>query len=149
MTTIDKTVAVKSIMATEVVAVAPDETMERVEELFKSSHFHHLPVVDKGSVVGILSYADYLKLLHGFTIFNTQKSEEYNRAILRSLLVREVMTRHVATLHPEDSIEVAVGIFRENLFHALPVVDNQGKLKGIVTTFDLLNYAFNDLPLLS
>lgn len=67
---------------------------------------------------------------------------------MRSLLVREVMVKQVAKLRPEDKIELAADIFRENLFHAMPVVDNDGKLKGIVTTFDLLNYAFNDLLLL-
>ena len=74
-------------------------------------------------VIGIVSKSDYLKLLHGFTLFKTHKSEEYNDAIMRSLLIKEVMTKQVATINPEDTIELAAGFFRENLFHALPVVD--------------------------
>jgi len=144
----DKSLTVGSIMTTQVLSVAPDDTMNKVQAIFQEHHIHHIPVVDKDKVVGIISYSDYLKLLHGFTIFNTQKSEEYNDAIMRSLLVREVMVKQVAKLRPEDKIELAADIFRENLFHAMPVVDNDGKLKGIITTFDLLNYAFNDLLLL-
>jgi CBS domain-containing protein len=60
---------------------------------------------------------------------------------MRSLLAEEAMTRQVATLDPDDSLEMAVGFFRENLFHALPVVDKD-KLVGIVTTFDLLTHAY-------
>lgn len=144
----DKSITVGAIMTTQVIAVAPDDTMEKVQAIFQERHIHHIPVVEKEKVVGIVSYSDYLKLLHGFTIFNTQKSEEYNEAIMRSLLVREVMVKQVAKLRPEDKIELAADIFRENLFHAMPVVDSEGKLKGIITTFDLLNYAFNDLLML-
>ena len=61
---------------------------------------------------------------------------------MRSLLVKEVMSKQVATLGPEDTLELAAGFFRENMFHALPVVDEDNMLIGIVTTYDLLNYAY-------
>jgi acetoin utilization protein AcuB len=54
------------------------------------------------------------------------------------------MTKQVAKLKTEDSLEMAVGFFRENLFHALPVVNDEGELVGIVTTYDLLNYAYSE-----
>ena len=107
------------------------------------NNIHHLPVVVEGKVIGILSKSDYLRLLHGFTLFKTEKSTEYNDAIMRSLLVGEVMTKQVATLAPDDTLEMAAGFFRENLFHALPVV-SKGKLVGILTTFDLITFAFSE-----
>ncbi|HRD81919.1 MAG: CBS domain-containing protein [Saprospiraceae bacterium] len=142
MMTIDKTTTVAEIMTERVIVVRPNETMDVVQDIFRKNNIHHVPVVDKGMVVGMVSHADYLKLLHGFTLFKTKKSDEYNDAILRSLLVKEVMTKQVATLGPEDSLELAAGFFRENLFHALPVVDEENMLIGIVTTYDLLNYAY-------
>lgn len=142
MMTIDKTTTVAEIITERVIVVRPNETMDVVQDIFRKNNIHHVPVVDKGMVVGMVSHADYLKLLHGFTLFKTKKSDEYNDAILRSLLVKEVMTKQVATLGPEDSLELAAGFFRENLFHALPVVDEENMLIGIVTTYDLLNYAY-------
>lgn len=142
MITIDKTTTVAEIMTDRVIVVRPNETMDVVQDIFRKNNIHHVPVVDNGVVVGMVSHADYLKLLHGFTLFKTKKSDEYNDAILRSLLVKEVMTKQVATLGPEDSLELAAGFFRENLFHALPVVDEDNMLIGIVTTYDLLNYAY-------
>lgn len=138
----DTTTTVGQIMSTPVITVTPSDTMDKIQGIFRSNNIHHIPVVDNDKVVGIISNTDYLRLLHGFTLFKTEKSESYNDAILRSLLAGEVMTRQVATLSPEDSLIMAVGFFRENLFHALPVV-NKGKLVGIVTTFDLLTHAYS------
>ena len=145
---IDKTTSVGKIMTTQVITVQPEDTMDKVKKIFQTHNIHHIPVVEEEKVVGILSKTDYLKLLHGFTLFKTHKSESYNDAILRSLLAREVMTKQVAKLNPEDSVEMAVGFFRENLFHALPVVNKEGMLVGIITTYDLLNYAFSESLLL-
>ena len=140
----DKTTTVAQIMSTPVITVGPNDTMSDVQDIFRKNNIHHIPVVDDGKVVGIISKSDYYRLLHGFTLFKTQKSEQYNDAIMRSLLAGEAMTRQVATLAPGDSLEMAVGFFRENLFHALPVVD-KGRLIGILTTFDLLTHAYATL----
>jgi acetoin utilization protein AcuB len=138
----DKTITVDQIMSSPVITVHTDDTMLKVQDIFSKNNIHHIPVIEQGSkVVGIISKSDYLRLLHGFTLFKTEKSVDYNNAILRSLLVGEVMTRQVATLNPDDTLELAAGFFRENLFHALPVVQNEA-LVGIVTTFDLITYAF-------
>lgn len=147
---IDKTAKVAQIMTTELLFVRPSDSMEVVGEIFQMNNIHHLPVVEEGGrVVGMLSQVDYHKILHGFTLFKTEKSEEYNKAILRSLLVKEVMTKQVAKLNPDDSLMVAAGYFRENLFHAIPVVDNEGILVGIVSTYDMLSYAYSEPSLLS
>ena len=139
-----KNISIKEIMTREVITVSPTDNMTVVDEIFKKNNIHHVPVIDKtGKVVGLISSTDYNKLLNTFTFFINDKSETYNKAIMRSLLVEDVMTKHVATLQSDATIMIAAGIFNENLFHAIPVVDNQGKLEGIITTFDLLNYAFN------
>lgn len=139
----DRSTTVGQIMSTPVITVGPDDTMKKVQDIFRMNNIHHIPVVVDGKVAGIVSKSDYLRLLHGFTLFKTEKSVEYNDAIMRSLLVGEVMTKQVATLGPEDTVEMAAGFFRENLFHALPVV-SKGKLVGIVTTFDLITFAFSE-----
>jgi CBS domain-containing protein len=140
---------VGEIMTKPVITVHRDDTMDKVQDIFEKQNIHHLPVIEEGNkVVGIISKSDYLRILHGFTLFKTEKSVEYNNAIMRSLLVSEVMTKQVATLAPVDTLEMAAGFFRENLFHALPVID-KGVLVGIITTFDLITYAYADPYVLS
>jgi len=132
-------------MTAPVITVGTDETMDKIQDIFRKNKIHHIPVTDGGKVVGMISEKDYLRLLHGFTLFKTHKSEEYNDAILRSLLAGEVMSKQIAVLNPEDPLEMAVGFFRENLFHALPIVDEEEqKLVGILTTYDVISYAFSE-----
>lgn len=134
---------ISAIMTTKVITVAPNENMGRVRDLFHEHNIHHLPVVENGQVAGIISKTDYLMLLHGFTLFNTKESRAFNDTVANTLLVGEVMSRSVAFVNPEDSAEVAVGMFRENRFHAMPVVEKHSRrLLGIVTVMDLLNFAF-------
>lgn len=137
-------IKLKEIMTREVMTVSPREKMTVVSEIFKKNNIHHLPVVDdNGKVVGLISSTDYNKLLNTFTFFTSEKSDSYNKAIMRSMLVEDIMTKHVATLQSDSTVMVAAGIFNENLFHAIPIVDQEGILEGIVTTFDLINYAYN------
>lgn len=141
----NKEIKIAEIMTRDPITVNPCDTMDKVKEIFASHTIHHIPVVDKNKVIGIISQTDFLKIQHGFTLFKNTKAEAYNDAIMRSLLVKEVMVVQVATLYSDDSVETAYGFFRENLFHALPILDRVSrKLVGIVTTFDLLNYAYNE-----
>ncbi len=130
-------------MTPNVLFLDQNESMEKVSEIFESKPIHHLPVVDEDLiVVGIVSKSDYYKLQHCLTFFQSSKIKEYNKALMRSLLVRDTMTKHVVTLFPDDPVSKAVDLFRENLFHAIPVVDKEKHLLGILTTFDLINFAF-------
>lgn len=56
--------------------------------------------------------------------------------------IEQVMVKNVVTITSETTIKEATRILAESDFHALPVVDN-GILKGIITTTDLLNYFVN------
>ena len=141
----DKGEKIENVMTTEVISLAPDDVMEKVRDIFDHYSIHHIPVVDsRRKVVGIVSREDLFKVLHGFSLFKAQQSETYNNAILRSLLVGEVMTGQVARLSPKDSLQTAADYFRENLFHAIPIVDENDRLVGILTTYDLINYAFRE-----
>lgn len=139
---------IKHVMTTPVITVHSDDTMDKVQRIFDEQPIHHVPVVENGGrIVGMISKSDYLRLLHGFTLFKARKSEDYNHAILRSLLAQEVMTMQLVTLHPEDTLSMAAGYFRENRFHAIPVVDNDNNLMGILTTYDLITHAYRDAGL--
>lgn len=135
---------VRDVMTRPVTTLLPSDAMEQAATIFDNQNFHHIPIVDGDRKInGILSRHDYYKILNAFTLFGTENSQTSNRTTLRALLVRDVMTKQVATIREDDTLEKAVGIFRENLFHALPVVNDNKELVGIITTFDVLNHAFN------
>ncbi len=141
-------IMLSQIMSTDLITLRPDDTVDKVDEIFNSNSFHHIPVVDDdGKIAGIVSKSDFLMLSNKFTLFRAETERENNQRFFKSLLVSEIMTKQMATLQPGDSIRKAADFFRENLFHAIPVVGESKNLLGMVTTFDLINYAYSDRPL--
>ncbi len=121
---------IHSIMTKNVVSVHPEDSLEVVKDLLFNKHFHHLPVTENGKLVGIITSWDLIK--------SDKRFEEYG-----GIKVKELMTRNVATLGPNELIGAAAMIFLRHLFHGLPIVDDEGHLIGIVTTHDILKYEFN------
>ncbi len=117
-----------SIMIQNLITVTPDDKLSTVKNLFRNKRIHHIPVIENEQLVGLLTTADLLWLNKSF--------EEYE-----AIHVRDIMTRKLATLTPNDKIGSAAELFLLNRFHAVPVVEN-GKLVGIVTSFDILKYGF-------
>ena len=121
--------SVSSIMSTKLQTASPDEPLSRVIEIFKKHRIHHLPIVEDGKLMGLITTSDLMWANKSF--------DEYDQ-----VMIEDVMTTQLATLEPEAKIGSAAQIFLKNWFHALPIVDDQGNLLGIVTTFDVLKYNF-------
>ncbi len=126
---------VSTIMTKDVIYVAERDRLARVDEIFKNHNIHHLPVVRSGEVVGIISKSDLLLFMKGLGENTLEKIINITR--LNNYNAETIMTRGVGKLDPTDRINVALDIFSKNLFRALPVIDD-GKLVGIVTTYDII-----------
>ena len=111
--------------------------MEAVRDIFEKRGFHHIPVIEKGALVGLVSYTDYLRVIRDLFSNNTTEVLA-NEKVLNAMLVKDVMTEHVLCVQETDTVETALRIFKTNHFHSLPVVDDHKKLVGIVTTYDVL-----------
>ena len=134
----------KDLMTKNLITLPEHEIMTTVAQTFDEFGFHHIPILnDNSDLVGIISRTDIERLKLSASIFKTKKQEEYNQALFECLMVKYVMTKNVTHLRPEDSIRKAYEIFRENKFHAIPIVDGN-ELVGIVTPLDLLHHFFNN-----
>jgi CBS domain-containing protein len=138
---------IREIMTTDLVVVSPDTLLDEVNALFETHTFHHLPVVEKGHLVGIISRIDVSGVTHCATLFHSPENAAYNQRLLHSLRAEEVMTRHTTTIAPDDTPRYAANLLLRNQFHALPVVVGD-RLVGLVTTYDLLKACF-DIPILT
>lgn len=118
-----------SIMTKNVIVAGPDDKLSVARDIFKQNRVHHLPIVRGTELLGILTTYDMFKLVDLGTNYD-------------KVIIKDVMTKHVATLEPEDKVGSAAELFLENLFHAVPIVKNN-ELKGIVTSFDIIKYTFN------
>ncbi len=126
---------VSSIMSTDLKYVGPSDDLMTVKNIFDENDFHHIPVVEDGQIIGIISKSDYLFFLRGYTTSDIDRFIE--AAKLRAFKVKEVMKEEVVMLSPEDSVKKALDLFEENRFHCIPIVE-KGELKGIVTPLDVI-----------
>ena len=122
-------------MSRKLVTVTPGDRMTVVKEIFDKYKIHHIPVVKYTKLMGIISKTDYMHFLRGNS--TTPYDELIEESRLHNYKVEDIMTRGMATLESDDRINVALQVFSENLFHAIPVVDN-GELVGMLTTFDII-----------
>lgn len=126
---------ISKFMTRKLMTVMPTDKLTRVKEIFDTTRIHHIPVVNYTKILGIISKADMLYFLDG------DEKGRYTKLVESSMLhhhtAEEVMTKGIATLSSHERINVALEVFAENLFHAIPIVDD-GELVGILTPFDII-----------
>jgi len=130
---------IEEIMSSDVITLTPSDSLSKVKEIFENNKIHHIPIVLSDKLEGIVSKSDYLFFLRGFSP-NDKKYDNYR---LKTHFVSEIMTKGVAKMEVGEKISIALAIFRENLFHAIPITSND-RLVGIVTTFDIIDALAKD-----
>ena len=125
---------VSELMSTDLKAVVAADSLADVKAIFETYNIHHLPVVRFKTLVGFISKTDLLQTL-------AQSSDP--QTTLNSTSVAEVMTSKIVKLHINDKIGVAAEVFLENRFHAVPILNEQEELVGIVSSYDLIKFFFH------
>lgn len=133
---------VKEYMTTKLVTVEMDDTLATVREIFEKTGFHHLLVVERGEVVGVLSDRDLLRHLSPYV--GTAAETTRDAATLHKH-VHQIMARKPITLTPESELAEVLEKFRHKDVTCLPVVDRHNKVVGIVTWRDMLKLMGNVL----
>ncbi len=126
---------VKQWMATEVVTVAPNETIAVAEKMLKGHKIRRLPVVEEGLLVGIISPRDLEKVMPSMFDAEGASEEEF---IAANTEIRTVMTASPITVEPDDTLVEAIKKMRRNKIDGLPVVEDM-QLVGILSITDILD----------
>lgn len=126
---------VSTIMTKSLYTVSTEDSLATVKEVFDQHHIHHIPVVHVRQLAGMISRTDFEHFMGGLSQY--ENDQFINQHRLEHVKAGDLMVKRLAKLEPDDRINVAIEVFCKNLFHALPVVD-QDELVGIVTTFDIL-----------
>ena len=114
------------IMTKKVVTVETNTSVEKALEIMDSRKIKELPVVQNKKYVGLIVYYDIL-----------------SRDINKSTKVSDFMKKAPAVL-PKDSISKTISIMQDSGVGALPVIDEDKKVVGIVSDFDVLKLLIND-----
>lgn len=134
--TVDLSIPVSSIMTQKLETVNQKDSLQVVKDIFNLKRIHHIPVVRYRTLVGMISHSDFLHFTHG--IHRSKYDEQLEENRLSNYSAEDIMVTDLCTLEPGDSLEVAIEIFRENFFHAIPIVDDD-ELTGILSPIDILN----------
>ena len=126
---------VREIMTSKLYTLPPSATIGDAAKLFDEHKIHHIPIAVGDKLVGIVSMSDYLFFKRGFLEDRDDKKIEDVK--MNNYQVNFIMTEGIATMESTGRINVALEIFKENIFHAIPIVDD-GVLVGIVTTHDII-----------
>ncbi len=131
-------------MTRRVVTIGPEASIFEVQELMAQNRIRHIPVVEEGDkLVGIVSDRDLRSALPFRYLKEGVSPEEQER--LQRLRVKDIMTREVFTISPAYTIQDALLMIQNSKVGALPVVDEEGRLKGILSVRDLLRAFINVL----
>ncbi len=131
-------VDVKAFMTGEPVSIEPEASALAALDLMIDHAIRHLPVVDgEGRVCGVLSFDDLRAALPIPVSLRAPLPVDERRS-LPDLAVGEVMTYGPVTIRYDAPLEDAAQRMADGRFGCLPVVDEQGRLDGIITETDLL-----------
>ena len=129
-------VVVQEIMTKNPYAIEANQSVREAMHRLLSLDIRHLPVLDRGVLVGMLSDRDVRGLA------SATLSGEVNDQL--SAAVSDLMTSDPISVDPEADIGEVIDLMIENKVGALPVVA-EDKLVGIVSYVDVLRYARAEL----
>jgi acetoin utilization protein AcuB len=131
-------------MTSEVITITGDASIFEAQEKMARHTIRHLPVIDENHVlVGVVTDRDIRSALP-YSLFKDADGSG-GREKAEALRVRDIMTRDPMAISPVDTIQDALLLIQEKRVGAFPVVDENRKLKGIISVRDLLRAFTNVL----
>lgn len=140
---------IKDVMTKDPVTVGPDESLKKVADILIARGISGLPVVGAaGEPIGVLSEADLLVKEAGSTtrrsgafgwrILFRRAADAETETRLAARTAGEAMSSPAISIGPERQVDEAARTMIENQVNRLPVVDDRGRVVGIVSRADLV-----------
>ena len=122
-------------MSRSVKTLARNDKLSIADTLMRAARIRHLPVVDEGRVVGIVSQRDlFFNALVRALGFGSAARDR----MLDSIVVKEVMTEDVVTTTPDVEVRVAAKVMVDRKIGCLPVVDAEALVR-ILSESDIVS----------
>ena len=126
---------IEQLMSKPIVTVELDDTLKVVKRIFEHAKFHHLLVVEKDRLYGVISDRDLLKAIS--PNIGTPNESPSDVSTLNKK-VHQIMTRKPITIRPKADVYEAIHIFNQHNISCIPVVNDKGRPVGILSWRDIL-----------
>jgi acetoin utilization protein AcuB len=124
-------------MTKNVVAVGPEMSIVAAREIMVKNGIRHLPVVvEDDKLVGIVTDRDIRTAMPSAVLFDAEHAAQLEQ--LAGITVQDIMTSGPVTISPTQTLEDALLMMEMHKVGAFPVVDEEGRLKGIISVRDLM-----------
>ncbi|MFC2154441.1 CBS domain-containing protein [Candidatus Altiarchaeota archaeon] len=133
---IDLDVSIAEIMRADTITSSLGMMISDVSKIMVRNRLRRLPVIREDKVIGIVTVFDVLKFLEKGDFKGVSAEENL------STRVDEIMEKRVVSLKPEDSITEVLRLIEETSLGGFPVVSENMELKGILTTTDVIRWAY-------
>ena len=124
-------------MTRDVVPAVEAMRAPQLAALMRDHHIRHLPVVRDGHLVGLVTSHDLERVSPSPVTTLSVGEANY---LIGKLTAARLMRAKVITCAPDTLVEEAAHLLRQERIGCLPVVDQHGKLVGILTHEDLLDF---------
>ena len=132
------------IMHRDVAVLNSNASLREASDIMHDRDVRHLPVIDAGQVVGIVSDRDLRCYLSEFF---TGEPETVPTLARKALTVRQIMQAKPVTVDPASDIQEVIECMLDFKIGAVVVTDTEGHLRGIVSYEDVLRAAKDLLPI--
>ena len=126
------------IMQRQVQCLDSHSSILDASDLMLSNSIRHVPVMERGEVVGIISDRDVRSYLPETSLSREESALERRN---KELTLRSVMQSQPFTIDPSAELDEVIDTLLENKVGAVLVVDTGGTLRGIVSYEDILRWA--------
>ncbi|MFW2365292.1 MAG: CBS domain-containing protein [Desulforhopalus sp.] len=131
-------------MSTDLITVGPDITIFEAKSLMADKKIRHLPVVDEdGKLIGIVTDRDMRDAMPSTLLRKPDYETTLNKIGIRP--IGEIMTKKPMTIYAYYTLQDTLLVIQKKKVGALPVIDEEGYLRGIMSTRDLLTAFVNVL----
>jgi acetoin utilization protein AcuB len=125
----------RDLMTPSPVTVGPQASLAEVWDLMREVEIRHIPVVQGGALVGMVSDRDLARLdVH--RLLEVEGADALRRELATPVV--DVMSSEVTVVEPETQLSDIVGVLVGTKVGALPVVEPSGEVVGIVSYIDVL-----------
>jgi len=125
---------VKEWMSEPVITLDENTSVIKAIQVLKEHKIRRIPVTRDGKLVGIGTDRDIKEALPSKS--NSMELHEFYY-LVSELKLKDIMTKDVITISPDDTVEYASVLMLENKISGLPVVDKEGHVIGIITQSDI------------
>jgi acetoin utilization protein AcuB len=116
--------------------ITPTTPLRDIIGMMKSEGYRHLPIVDDGKLVGIITDRDIRLVMNSPMVLHERRQDE---ELIDTVTAEACMTSNPVTVSSDTPAYRAAEMLSIYKFGALPVVDDD-KLVGIVTVTDFLDF---------